>query len=40
MSTTCELSFQQKSLFQQGYQHYSAQELKNSCRPERSKIYD
>ena len=28
MSTTCELSFQQKSLFQQGYQHYSAQELK------------
>jgi phage shock protein E len=28
MSTTCELSFQQKSLFQQGYQHYSAQELR------------
>ena len=28
MSTSCELSFQQKSLFQQGYQHYSAQELK------------
>lgn len=28
MSTTCELSFQQKSLFQQGYQHYSAGELK------------
>jgi len=28
MSTTCELSFQQKSLFQQGYQHYSAIELK------------
>ncbi len=28
MSNTCELSFQQKSLFQQGYQHYSAQELK------------
>jgi len=27
MSTTCELSFQQKSLFQQGYQQYSAQEL-------------
>jgi phage shock protein E len=28
MNTTCELSFQQKSLFQQGYQHYSSQELK------------
>ena len=28
MSTNCQLSFQQKSLFQQGYQHYSAQELK------------
>ena len=28
MSTTCELTFQQKSLFQQGYQHYSSQELK------------
>lgn len=28
MNTTCELSFQQKSLFQQGYQHYSAQELR------------
>jgi rhodanese-related sulfurtransferase len=27
MSTTCELSFQQKSLFQQGYQQYSAHEL-------------
>jgi rhodanese-related sulfurtransferase len=27
MSKTCELTFQQKSLFQQGYQHYSAQEL-------------
>ncbi len=28
MSTTCDLTFQQKSLFQQGYQQYSAQELK------------
>ncbi len=28
MSTTCDLTFQQKSLFQQGYQHYSPQELK------------
>jgi rhodanese-related sulfurtransferase len=28
MNTSCELSFQQKSLFQQGYQHYSARELK------------
>lgn len=28
MSASCELSFQQKSLFQQGYQHYSGQELK------------
>ncbi len=28
MSTTCDLSFQQRSLFQQGYQHYSAAELK------------
>ena len=28
MSKTCDLSFQQKSLFQQGYQKYSPQELK------------
>lgn len=28
MSTTCDLTFQQKSLFQQGYQHYTPKELK------------
>ncbi|WP_455375300.1 DUF4395 family protein [Kaarinaea lacus] len=28
MSKNCDLSFQQKSLFQQGYQQYSPQELK------------
>ena len=28
MSRSCDLSFQQKSLFQQGYQHFTPQELK------------
>ena len=28
MSKSCDLSFQQKSLFQQGFQRFSAQELK------------